>query len=212
MVGMVGRYWSLALSNPHSLSLTIQIHFCRTSKRWLSPLQGSYLCIICRCHFSHFHFHIFSYISHNLFSMKSAYSSYSRLTLDIPCESFWVRFSGREPSILITKECSNTMNHNMATTLQATVDLIAATLDTNPTAWRDHLQVIRNITATHEFQDSNPDEARRTWQVPLIRVFQRVAFVDADNGGVPDIANWCLRQALTLLQVYPEDTDLISCE
>jgi hypothetical protein len=71
------------------------------------------------------------------------------------------------------------MNEHMATTLRSTVDLIASTLDTNPTAWRDHLQAIRNITVSLEFLDSAPDEARKQWQLPLLRVFQRVAFADA---------------------------------
>ena len=71
------------------------------------------------------------------------------------------------------------MNEYMATTLRSTVDLIALTLDTNPAAWREHLQAIRNITASLEFLDSAPDEARKQWQLPLIRVFQRVACADA---------------------------------
>jgi hypothetical protein len=70
-----------------------------------------------------------------------------------------------------------------------TVRLISATLDAAPDSWRDHLQAVRNITASLELSDSTPDGLRRQWQVPLIQVFQRVAFADADNGGVLDIAN-----------------------
>ncbi|KAF2662994.1 hypothetical protein K491DRAFT_700118 [Lophiostoma macrostomum CBS 122681] len=102
------------------------------------------------------------------------------------------------------------MNEHLVITLQSTVDLIASTLDTNPSAWRDHLQPIRDITASLEFLDTAPDDSRKQWQLPLIRVFQRVSFTDADNGGVPDIADWCLRQSLTLLQLYPEDFGLLT--
>lgn len=97
-------------------------------------------------------------------------------------------------------------------TLMSTVELIAATLDANPNAWQDQLQAVRNVTSSFEILDTSPDEARRQWQVPLIRVFQRVAYADADNGGVQDIANWCLRQSLTLLQLYSDDVDLLTCK
>lgn len=114
--------------------------------------------------------------------------------------------------------------------LNSTVELIITTLDASPDSWRDHLQAVRSITSSLELSDSAPDEVRRQWQLPLINVFQRVAFADADNGGVPDVANCkrlectasirhaltctlgCLRQALTLLQVYPEDIGLLTRE
>lgn len=104
------------------------------------------------------------------------------------------------------------MDENMVRTLMSTVELIATTLDAAPDSWRDQLQAIRNIAASLELLDDTPDEGRKQWQLPLISVFQRVAYADADNGGVMDIANWCLRQTLTLLHVYPEDVDLLTCK
>ena len=92
----------------------------------------------------------------------------------------------------------------------STVDLISTTLDTNPGGWRDQLQAIRNVTVSLEFLDSTPEEAQRRWQIPLIDVFQRVAFIDADNGGIIDIVNLCLRQSLSLLHLYPEDVNLLT--
>ncbi|ORY19480.1 hypothetical protein BCR34DRAFT_595437 [Clohesyomyces aquaticus] len=102
------------------------------------------------------------------------------------------------------------MDENMVGSLISTVELISATLDAVPNSWRDQLQAIRNITASVELVDIIPDEGRKRWQVPLIGVFQRVAFADADHGVVSDIANWCLRQSLTLLHIYPADADLLS--
>ncbi|KAF2465045.1 uncharacterized protein BDR25DRAFT_295845 [Lindgomyces ingoldianus] len=102
------------------------------------------------------------------------------------------------------------MDEHMVSALVSTVELISSTLDAAPDSWRDQLQTIRNTTASLELIDSTPNETRRRWQIPLISVFQRVAFADADNGGVPDVANWCLRQALTQLQLYPEDVDLLT--
>ncbi|KAF1936210.1 hypothetical protein EJ02DRAFT_359621 [Clathrospora elynae] len=98
----------------------------------------------------------------------------------------------------------------MIQTLMATVELVDTNLNIAPGSWRDQLQTIRNATSSLDLLDTIPNEARKRWQLPLITVFQRVAFSDADNGAIQDIADWCLRQALTLLQVYPEDFDLMS--
>jgi hypothetical protein len=95
-------------------------------------------------------------------------------------------------------------------TLMAAVDQISTNLDVRPSSWREHLQAIRNTTTSLEFFDTTPDEIRKQWQIPLISVFQRVAFADADNGAVADLADWCLRQALTLLPLYPEDPDILA--
>ncbi|KAF2105380.1 hypothetical protein BDV96DRAFT_509438 [Lophiotrema nucula] len=102
------------------------------------------------------------------------------------------------------------MDESTVSTLVATVQLISTTLDSNPHGWRDQLHVIRGITASLEILDTAPDDARKRWQLPLVTVFQRVAFVDADNGGVPDIADWCLRQSLALLHLYPDDVDILA--
>ncbi|KAI4957796.1 hypothetical protein J4E86_004935 [Alternaria arbusti] len=84
------------------------------------------------------------------------------------------------------------MDNSMIERLLTTVDLINTNLDTSPDSWQDQLPAIQNITASFEINDTVPDEARRHWQVPLISVFQRVAFVDADHGAVKDLAdcNW----------------------
>lgn len=94
--------------------------------------------------------------------------------------------------------------------LMSTIDLISTTLDSHPESWREQLQAIRDTTNNLDFSDSTPNNARKQWQIPLITVFQRVAFADADNGPIHDIADWCLRQTLTLLHVYPDDTILLS--
>ena len=94
----------------------------------------------------------------------------------------------------------------------STVDNITTALDNNNDSWRDHLYAVRNVTGVLDFSEASPDEDRRGWQLPLINVFQRVAFADADSGGVLDIANWCLKQAVTLLQLHSNDVDLLICK
>lgn len=93
----------------------------------------------------------------------------------------------------------------------STVDHINTALENNHDSWRDHLYAVRSVTGVLDFGDTSPDEDRRGWQLPLITAFQRVAFADADSGGVLDIANWCLKQAVTLHQVYSNDVDLLIC-
>lgn len=100
----------------------------------------------------------------------------------------------------------------MIESLLTTVDLINTNLDRSPHSWHDQLPAIQNITFSFEVNDTAPDEARRHWQVPLISVFQRVAFVNADTGAVKDLADWCLRQSLVLLQIYPDDVEILTRE
>lgn len=103
------------------------------------------------------------------------------------------------------------MDESSVASLRTLATEIATALELNPTSWRDHLQAIRGVTASLDILDAAPDPANREWQLPLLQVFQRVAFADADNGGVPDIANWVLRQALALLQVSSDDVELLFC-
>ena len=102
-----------------------------------------------------------------------------------------------------------TTDEDAVGTLMATVQLITTALDANPEDWRNHLQDIRNVTAVLEFTDIHPNETRRVWQTTLITTFQRVAYADADSGGVLDISDWCLKQAVTLLSLYPENVELL---
>ncbi|OAL07250.1 hypothetical protein IQ06DRAFT_288991 [Phaeosphaeriaceae sp. SRC1lsM3a] len=94
----------------------------------------------------------------------------------------------------------------------STVGIISTNLDIRPDSWRDQLPFVRYTTSTFEISDTVPSSARRQWQLTLITVFQRVAFGDADSGPVQDVADWCLRQGLRLLNLYPEDIEILSCE
>ncbi|CAO2656589.1 Nn.00g053920.m01.CDS01 [Neocucurbitaria sp. VM-36] len=102
------------------------------------------------------------------------------------------------------------MDERVIETLMSTVTLISNNLDIAPHSWRDQLQAIRSTTTSLELTETVPNEARRRWQLSLISVFQRVAFADADNGVIQDVADWCLRQALVMLQVYPEDPVILA--
>jgi hypothetical protein len=95
--------------------------------------------------------------------------------------------------------------------LMSIVALIARNLDIRPDSWREQLPSVRYTTATLEILDTVPNQARKQWQLPLVSVFQRVAFGDADNGPVQDVADWCLRQGLKLMNLYPTDAEIMAC-
>lgn len=103
------------------------------------------------------------------------------------------------------------MDDNAIRTLMTTVSIISNNLDVRPDSWREQLPSVRYATSTFEILDTVASPARRQWQLPLVSVFQRVAFGDADTGPAQDVADWCLRQGLRLLHLYPEDTEILSC-
>jgi hypothetical protein len=104
------------------------------------------------------------------------------------------------------------MDDNAVRNLMYSINLIATNLNTRPESWREQLQAVRYTTSSHEFTDTVPSESRKQWQVPMVDVFQRVAFADADNGAIQDVADWCLRQLLTLYRLYPQDVTILRCE
>ena len=93
-----------------------------------------------------------------------------------------------------------------------TVNQISAMLDTNPDDWRNYVTLARNVMASMHTLAPSTDPTERQRQNWHIDVFQRLAYSDVDNGGIADIASWCVRQALTLLQHQPEDVDLLRRE
>lgn len=102
------------------------------------------------------------------------------------------------------------MDGNTIHDLMTTFELVSDNLDSKPESWREHLQTVRSVIASFEILDTVPNEAREQWQLRLISVFQRVAFGDADNGAVQDVADWCLRQELILLHLYPQDVEVLT--
>ncbi|PVH93224.1 hypothetical protein DM02DRAFT_243248 [Periconia macrospinosa] len=104
------------------------------------------------------------------------------------------------------------MDQNVINMLMSSVESIRTALDTSPDSWREHTQAIRNMMASLEFRDTSPDDSRKEWQVSVITVFQRVAHADVDHGGsvVLDIADWCLKQSVVLIQLYPDDVALLA--
>ncbi|KAF2009854.1 hypothetical protein BU24DRAFT_66131 [Aaosphaeria arxii CBS 175.79] len=101
------------------------------------------------------------------------------------------------------------MDHHDIVDIDSNIELVNAMLDADPQSWRDHLRIIRTIIATTDMSSITPNQGRKASQIQMIRVCQRVAYADADNGGMLDIGNWCLRQALSLLSLYPNEVGVL---
>jgi hypothetical protein len=77
---------------------------------------------------------------------------------------------------------------------------IYSMLRCSPQQWRNFLGLARNIIAQLDSTTFMQDSTRTSEQVPVIAALQSLAFKDVDNGAVVDIASWCSRQWLALLQ------------
>ena len=75
-------------------------------------------------------------------------------------------------------------------------------LRTSPQQWRNFLGLARTIIAQLDSTAFMQEPTRTSEQVTIVAALQTLAFKDGDNGAVVDIASWCSRQWLALLQRY----------
>ncbi|KXT07556.1 hypothetical protein AC578_10191 [Pseudocercospora eumusae] len=76
-------------------------------------------------------------------------------------------------------------------------------LRTSPQDWRNYLTLARTVITHLDTTTFMQKPDRTSEQVWMIAAMQRLAFMDADSGGVVDIASWCLRQWLNINQREP---------
>lgn len=73
-------------------------------------------------------------------------------------------------------------------------------LRTSPQQWRNFLGLARTIIAQLDSTTFMQEPTRTSDQVTIVAALQTLAFKNGDNGAVMDIASWCSRQWLALLQ------------
>lgn len=78
-------------------------------------------------------------------------------------------------------------------------------LETTPEQWRYYLPQARSVITNLDSTTLMRQRCMTQEQVWFIEGLQRLAFVDPGGGGVTDIAAWCLRQWLNILQRCPEN-------
>ncbi|KAF2723312.1 hypothetical protein K431DRAFT_28228 [Polychaeton citri CBS 116435] len=88
---------------------------------------------------------------------------------------------------------------------KTSVSQIYEMLRRSPQQWRSFLTLARSVMGhidTTTFMQQANRTAEQAW---LVAGLQRLAYADADNGGVQDIAHWCSRQWLVIFHRDPNN-------
>ena len=78
-------------------------------------------------------------------------------------------------------------------------------LRSSPQNWRNYVTLARSVIAHLDATTFMQQPARASEQAWMIAGLQRLATVDAENGGVADINAWCSRQWLVIFQRDPQN-------
>ena len=78
-------------------------------------------------------------------------------------------------------------------------------LRSSPQNWRNYITLARSVIAHLDSTTFMQQASRTTEQAWMIAGLQRLTSLDADNGGVPDVASWCSRQWLEISQRDPQN-------
>lgn len=92
--------------------------------------------------------------------------------------------------------------------IQGTISEIRRISEGNPAAavaWDQRVLIARTAISTFDSTGFMQMPSRTEDCAFVISSLQRLAYHEADSGGVPDIAEWCMSQWLLLLQRNPED-------
>lgn len=80
------------------------------------------------------------------------------------------------------------------------LERIYAMLRETPQDWRNFITLGRSVIGHLDATTFMNKATRTREQAWMIAGLQRLAFADAENGGIPDIASWCSRQWLVIFQ------------
>jgi hypothetical protein len=90
------------------------------------------------------------------------------------------------------------------------VQAIYTMLETKSNNWEHHLDSAREVMATLDAVHFMHNRYRQEEQVWIIEGLQNLAYHDASEGVITDIANWCMRQWLAIVQHYPDNFAALS--
>jgi len=85
---------------------------------------------------------------------------------------------------------------------------IARTLTYDHERWRELLEPARDLIDILESSDYLSRSADVDLHIRITSSLQKLAYAEADTGGVHDTADWCLRQWLSLQQRRPESFEI----
>ena len=96
------------------------------------------------------------------------------------------------------------LNDRMAM-CRTSIACIRSMLRSRPNDWQSYVSHARFVMATIDTVPFSADPAdldQRTW---MIEGLQKLAYHETDNGSFSDIADWCMRHWLVVLQHQPEN-------
>ena len=82
-------------------------------------------------------------------------------------------------------------------------------LQYSSTEWESYLSLAQSITASLDRTPFMESQDRAEDQVWMIEGLQRLAYHDADSGGVQSLADWCQRQWLRILEHDPSRSKVL---
>lgn len=78
-------------------------------------------------------------------------------------------------------------------------------LRSSPQNWRNYVTLARSVIAHLDATTFMQRPSRTSEQTWMIAGLQRLASIDTEGGGVPDIQAWCSRQWLLIIQRDPQN-------
>ncbi|KAI9878128.1 MAG: hypothetical protein M1830_001811 [Pleopsidium flavum] len=94
-------------------------------------------------------------------------------------------------------------------TCRTSVARIYSMLQTSPDEWESYVGSARSVMASIDVTPFMADPNKIEEQIWIIEGLQKLAFRAQGSGGLSDVADWCLRQWLSLLHNHPENIDAL---
>lgn len=89
------------------------------------------------------------------------------------------------------------------------INQIYTALQEVPQTWRNYLTLARSIMTHLDSTTFMQQPARTAEQTWIVTALQRLAYMDADNNVMTDIAAWCSRQWLAILQRESQNVEAL---
>lgn len=128
------------------------------------------------------------------------------------CRGLNARHSNTHPSNTIHIICTYQITMTEEQRINAcktAINQIYTMLRSSPQQWRNFLSLARTVIAQLDGTTFMQQATRTAEQVWMIAALQILAFKDVDNGAVLDIASWCSRQWLVVVQRDPQNVSAL---
>jgi hypothetical protein len=97
------------------------------------------------------------------------------------------------------------MDRRLLYDIERAVEYIDDMLYNPNVRWDKLVQATRNLMALLDSTAFFGGSSGVDLQINTVEIIQKLAFQDVDQGGIGDIADWCLERWLRILQRSPDD-------